>query len=1455
MIASLSSDKVDTVSEVQAIVDAIDAVFANAARLGDDDTTNTVTVTKEQLLTLGFDGSGDALEVTDYNLDAIQRVLTDQAGESAVTLYSDLRDLINTAITAHADILNAATRDTAADIDEADYAAMGIDGVDTGNISSINDALVNTTNSLTTAASVQEMVDSYNHILDLRAGDANGGDSNIALDADDFTDLGVTLKGAGAEQDQQLAYLQEIVKDRVGNGSIATVADLQKIADATSDLIDMIQEASPDSDGVTGLTPEQFALLGIDDGNDPAGAITAAQADMLSKRLALTADDLSDVANLATHLKGLWDAATASLAKIKTYAESDATADYDASGSFDSGDVPTVDDFKNIGVVEYDNGTDRTAIDATNISAINELFAAVSVGADTGDGDLPATTAAEDQYVIDQGATRLQAIAKIVAYAEANVRTPADATLIPDAADFIAAGVTGVDDANNVPALLTKLAALGSSSNGLASDTALELQAFVKQVAIDKIKAWTDTDGGNSAAPILQDYLNANLVSFDGNAITEAMVPVLNELFAGTMTSAGDADNQTEQQAVIDGAGTMLAAMAKIASYAQADGSIDFYPEDGVNDHLTVADFEKAGVSGVGDGTNLSVGSGTSTSANGYNNLEAVLDKLAENGVKYINADTLEEVQALVAEVAAEKIAYYADVDGQWPAVSESYTLYSDTRAAGGGNAFFIGGAEAPDLDLQPGTYTFDVSDASLAGTVLTFARNSDGSGGLPAGVSITSTGTAGQAGATVALTVEQGFEGSLYYTDANALLSGGTATADPLYFEPAVQDYTNAGLQDPNDAAISENQLPFVNAIFAQTNIGNVTEDAGNGVFNADDFSSQQAAIDYYGAQLLSLEKFVDYMIPGTGNTVLKSDFTLADFSNAGLVRITDADTMRDILDLLPSYETKDTLTRTDLGSVDAIQAFVSRAIIANYEADPANHQVPVGADYVAAGITGADDDNAAAMNYQVANNAGYADSITALEALVTPANAAIGRLTNFELDHIAPISNDSQITVAGLKAYTLGVSDFGDYLDPSSDALTSIKVSTVPTSGRLLLEDETPLTVTKTTTGADAVAGGAAAVAEVHSIDASSLTANAVYALDIGADRVKVTVDADPTAAELAVLLEGALGKAGIPVTAANPSSTNDVTLTWDVAGAVSEAVTFAKQAVVVQADDVIAVTDITAGQLTYEPADTSTASDIGFKVVDANSVESEVHTLSIDRTDFTSAVGIANSGLVQVDTGVYSGALYINDALTGFDTMSSLRVVISAQGGKVKIGDLSGATQITTGFDYATTGGDEICLEGTEAQINAALKTLTTQITAGNEKVDISIDVQPGGAVYNPETGHFYQYVDFTNGIRFDDAESAAESSTFYGLQGYLATVTSQEEATLILQKMAANAWIGLSDRRNEALGADAEESWHWVGGPEQDQLLGSYAPWAPNEPNGTQHREDFAQMFASKLVLQA
>jgi hypothetical protein len=105
-------------------VDAINSVFANTLRTSDTDDTNTTVVTKDELHTLGFVGANDD------NLDAIQRVLSDQTDEFDVKSYADLKQLIDHAVTAHADILAAATSDDLTGIDTSDYLNMGIDGVD-----------------------------------------------------------------------------------------------------------------------------------------------------------------------------------------------------------------------------------------------------------------------------------------------------------------------------------------------------------------------------------------------------------------------------------------------------------------------------------------------------------------------------------------------------------------------------------------------------------------------------------------------------------------------------------------------------------------------------------------------------------------------------------------------------------------------------------------------------------------------------------------------------------------------------------------------------------------------------------------------------------------------------------------------------------------------------------------------------------------------------------------------------------------------------------------------------------------------------------------------------------------------------------------------------------------------------------------------------------------------------
>ena len=93
-----------------------------------------------------------------------------------------------------------------------------------------------------------------------------------------------------------------------------------------------------------------------------------------------------------------------------------------------------------------------------------------------------------------------------------------------------------------------------------------------------------------------------------------------------------------------------------------------------------------------------------------------------------------------------------------------------------------------------------------------------------------------------------------------------------------------------------------------------------------------------------------------------------------------------------------------------------------------------------------------------------------------------------------------------------------------------------------------------------------------------------------------------------------------------------------------------------------------------------------------------------------------------------------------------------------------------------------------------------------TLGLRKIVISLD----DVDYLPETGHFYRYIG-SFGIKWSDAKSITSTTTYYGLQGYLATITSQVENDFINKKTKGVGWIGASD-------AAVEGEWRWVTGPE-------------------------------------
>jgi gliding motility-associated-like protein len=82
--------------------------------------------------------------------------------------------------------------------------------------------------------------------------------------------------------------------------------------------------------------------------------------------------------------------------------------------------------------------------------------------------------------------------------------------------------------------------------------------------------------------------------------------------------------------------------------------------------------------------------------------------------------------------------------------------------------------------------------------------------------------------------------------------------------------------------------------------------------------------------------------------------------------------------------------------------------------------------------------------------------------------------------------------------------------------------------------------------------------------------------------------------------------------------------------------------------------------------------------------------------------------------------------------------------------------------------------------------------------------------GTANYLPSTGHFYVFEPDLD-ITWTEAKIKAEGKTYFGLQGYLATILSLEENQIAAKQITGTGWIGAND-------ADEEGVWNWVTGPE-------------------------------------
>ncbi|WP_146100146.1 FG-GAP-like repeat-containing protein [Limnohabitans sp. TS-CS-82] len=1346
LIGELASADVDTVAELQALANAAAAVVAAAAG---------GTITLAQLQALGIDVTHADITAVQTALAA-----TADDG-SGVSSLSALQTLVGNCQASNSGALNTISNynGTTNAPSAADYTNAFVTGVNANNLDAINSAVAGLPNAdKDSAAELQSVVDAYTAVL--AAADGVAGNTTTAPNAAQYTALGVTgLTGSTANATASLlgnlidgltsadvdtvAELQTLANAAAAvvsaaSGSPISLAQLKALgitgvtADNLATVQAMLAATADDGTGVDSLAEIQtlankaaavFTLSNYTGSNtepEAADYVAAGVTGVSSTNLSAINDALAALSASATGTPAALQTVVDAYAAVLAFADGTSTTVPSASqytalgvtgmsgnsatatanllgnliGSLSRADVNTVAEIQALAnaaaaVVAAASGTaislvQLQALGITGVTANNlaTVQAALAATADDGSG---LDTLSELQALVTP------------AVAVFTLSTYTGGIPSPTAADYAAAGVTGVSDIN-VSAINNALAVLPVSTTGTSHDL---------QTVVDAYSAVFSAAAGGSVTQAQLQALGITGVSADNLAIVQA-------LLSATADDGSGVDSLTEVQALV----TQAAAVFTLSGYT------------GANNAPTTADYAAAGVTGVNSANLSAINSAlaelpasatgtiadlqtvvdaytavfaaaaggrvslaqlsalgvTGITADNIGTVQALLDATADDGS---GVDTLSELQALVAKAEALYTL------GQFDGTNTAPVLASFTAAGVTGVSSTNLSAINSALANLPASASATVTSAELQTVVDAYAAVLAAADGVAGNA--TTTPTAAQYSA-LGLTGLTGLTG----TSANAtaallgqLIDGlSAADVDTVAELQALANAASAVVAAASGATISLAQLQTLGITGVTTdNLATVqallaaTADDGTGV---DSLAEIQILVNQ-AAAVFTLSSYT-----GTNTEPQAADYTAAGVSGvtaANLVAINSA------LAALPATAT---------GSVAALQSVADAYNAVLSAANGTSTTAPTPAQLATLGVNvpGASTAVAASATALLCSligglQAADVDTVAELQALANAAAAVVaaaagGSITLAQLQALG--INAANVDITTVNTALAATADDGAGV-ASLSALQTLVNNCVDSSGGPLARITNYTGITDAPSVANYATAGVTGVTDSNIKAINSVVAGLPTASKDSASELQTLVDAY---AAISATADGTAGNATNLPTAAQYTALGVTGLSGNTANATA--------ALLGNLIDGLTQADVDT------VAELQALADAARSVVAAASGT----PITLDPLKALGIIGLTADNLVTVQALLAATA----DDGTGVDTLSEIQTLVNKAAALFTLSSYNGTnTEPQTG-DYTTAGVTGVS-DANVSAINSALAGLDTTATDSTADVQAVVD----------------------------------------------------------------------------------------------------------------------------------